>query len=103
MTILETHLDPRESAYQNLRGEAASTLLTSTERSQQIRPAAHRQAIPNYELALWPLRTVLAHVPISRSAWLSGVKEGRYPPPVRLSPRRVAWRVSDIRAFVASL
>lgn len=52
---------------------------------------------------LWRLPAVLAHVPISRGSWLAGVKAGRYPKPVRLSERRIAWRASDIRSFVAAL
>lgn len=49
------------------------------------------------------LPRVLDQVTICRSAWLQGVKDGRYPAPVRLSPRRVAWRQSDITAFINSL
>jgi len=52
---------------------------------------------------LWSLHQVLLHVPISRSAWLSGVRRGIYPRPVKLSIRRVAWRPSDICNFVESL
>lgn len=52
---------------------------------------------------LWRLSTVLSHIPVSRSAWLAGVRAGRYPAPVRLSARCVAWRPEDIRALVASL
>ncbi len=55
------------------------------------------------ESELWKLSAVLAHVPISRSSWFAGVKAGRYPKPVRLSERRVFWRASDIRSFVAAL
>ena len=46
---------------------------------------------------------VLAHVPVSRSGWWAGVKEGRYPAPVKLSTRCVVWRSADIRALIASL
>jgi predicted DNA-binding transcriptional regulator AlpA len=46
------------------------------------------------------LRQVLALIPISRAAWYAGVKERRYPQPVRLSARVVAWKVSDIQAFI---
>lgn len=49
------------------------------------------------------LPNVLARVPISRSNWLAGVKAGRYPAPVRLSDRCVAWRDEDIDALIASL
>ncbi|MDD2535312.1 MAG: AlpA family phage regulatory protein [Macromonas bipunctata] len=57
--------------------------------------------LPHSEL--WRLSQVLAHVTVSRSTWFAGVKAGRYPQPVRLSNRRVAWRASDIRSFVAAL
>ena len=49
------------------------------------------------------LPIVLDRVPMSRSGWLQGVKDGRYPAPVRLSPRRVAWKESDITAFINGL
>jgi predicted DNA-binding transcriptional regulator AlpA len=45
---------------------------------------------------------VPAIIPVSKSAWWQGVKEGRYPQPVKLSPRVTAWRVEDIRALIAS-
>jgi prophage regulatory protein len=65
--------------------------------------ADKQKAHANHELALWRLETVLAHVPLSRSSWLAGVKDGIYPKPVRISARRVAWRASEIASFVASL
>lgn len=46
------------------------------------------------------LPKVLKLIRISRSSWLEGVKEGRFPQPVRLGPNTVAWRTSDIRAFI---
>lgn len=45
------------------------------------------------------LPVVLTVFPVSKSTWWSGVKEGRYPKPVRLGPRAVGWRVQDIRAL----
>ena len=54
------------------------------------------------DIALWRLPTVLAHVPVSQSHWWAGVAEGRYPAPVKLSKRCVAWRSADIRALIAS-
>lgn len=45
---------------------------------------------------------VLAVFPISRSALYQGIKDGKYPAPVKLSERTAAWRVSDIRALLAS-
>ena len=42
-------------------------------------------------------------IPIGSSSWWEGVKSGRYPPSVKLSPRITAWRVEDIRALIKRL
>ena len=39
-------------------------------------------------------------IPVCKSTWWAGVKSGRYPQPVKLSPRVTAWRASDIRALI---
>jgi prophage regulatory protein len=39
-------------------------------------------------------------IPVSRSSWWLGVQNGRFPQPVRLGPRTVAWRVSDLRDLI---
>jgi prophage regulatory protein len=44
-----------------------------------------------------------ALIPISRSSFLSGVKSGIYPKPVKLSERTTAWRVEDIRELISNL
>ena len=36
-------------------------------------------------------------VPISRTAWLDGVKAETLPPPIRLTPGTFVWRVADVR------
>ncbi len=38
--------------------------------------------------------------PIGKSTWWDGIRAGRYPRPVRLSPRTSAWRAEDIRALI---
>ncbi len=43
-----------------------------------------------------------AIIPVKKSCWWAGVKTGRFPAPVKLSPRVTVWRVEDIRAWVAS-
>lgn len=44
---------------------------------------------------------VLAIIPVSKSPWWQGVKDRRYPQPVRTLVRRItAWRVEDIRALI---
>ncbi|MFY8018041.1 MAG: helix-turn-helix transcriptional regulator [Inhella sp.] len=45
---------------------------------------------------------MLAVFPVSRSTWYQGVKEGRYPKPIRLSERRVAWPEPVIAALQRS-
>ena len=40
-------------------------------------------------------------IPVSKSTWWAGIKNGRYPKPVKLGPRITAWRVEDIRALIA--
>lgn len=42
-------------------------------------------------------------VPISRAAWYAGIKDGRYPKPVKLSEKTAAWRASDIEMLVERL
>jgi len=39
-------------------------------------------------------------LPISKSTWWAGVKEGRYPAPIKLGPRITAWKVDDILALM---
>jgi predicted DNA-binding transcriptional regulator AlpA len=39
-------------------------------------------------------------IPVSASTWWDGVKTGRFPKPVKLSPRVTVWKVEDIRALI---
>jgi len=43
---------------------------------------------------------VPAIIPVGRTSWFEGVKNGRYPSPVKLGPRTTAWRVEDIRELI---
>ncbi|MFP3549113.1 AlpA family phage regulatory protein [Paraburkholderia sp. SIMBA_049] len=47
------------------------------------------------------LPDVLARIPVSRATWYAGVKSGRYPKPVSLGPRCVAWKASEIQQLVS--
>ncbi|MEO1043630.1 MAG: AlpA family phage regulatory protein [Pseudomonadota bacterium] len=38
-------------------------------------------------------------IPVSKSTWWQGVKDGRCPKPIKLGPRTTAWRVEEIRAL----
>lgn len=45
-------------------------------------------------------RGIPAVIPVSRSTWWNGVKEGKFPQPVKLGPKTTVWKVSDIRALI---
>jgi prophage regulatory protein len=45
-------------------------------------------------------KTTPAIIPISKSSWWAGVKEGRFPQPVKLGKRTTVWRISDIRLLI---
>jgi len=38
-------------------------------------------------------------IPIAKSTWWQGVKDGRFPKPQKLGPRTTVWKVEDIRAL----
>lgn len=38
-------------------------------------------------------------IPVSKSTWWQGVREGRFPQPLKLGPRTTVWRAEDIRAL----
>ncbi|MGE0055995.1 MAG: helix-turn-helix transcriptional regulator [Hyphomicrobium sp.] len=59
----------------------------------------HTKKTNNYDDRLVRLEEVLELIPISRSTWWAGVKEGRYPEPIKLGPRLTCWRMADILAL----
>ena len=49
------------------------------------------------------LRAILAPagpIPVSKSTWWQGVKDGRFPRPLKLGKRVTVWRVEDIRKLI---
>jgi prophage regulatory protein len=49
------------------------------------------------------LRAILAPVgpiPVSKSTWWAGIKDGRFPRPLKLGARVTVWRVEDIRLLL---
>ena len=61
----------------------------------------HDTTIP--ETGFLPLPQVLTIIPVSRSTWWAGIREGRYPSPVKLGPRATAWRAEDVRELIERL
>lgn len=49
------------------------------------------------------LRSILAPIgpiPVSKSTWWAGVKDGRFPKPIKLGPRITVWRAEDIQRLL---
>ena len=55
------------------------------------------------EVGYLRLSDVLKLIPIAKTAWYAGVREGRFPAPVKLTRRASGYRVGDIRALIARL
>ena len=49
-----------------------------------------------FEDRLLRLKDVLQLIPVGRSSFYKGIKDGKYPAPAKLGPRTSAWRLSDI-------
>lgn len=47
------------------------------------------------------LNEILKYIPMGRTSWWNGVKEGHFPQPTKLGPRTTAWRCEDIHDFIA--
>jgi len=54
-------------------------------------------------IGFYRLPTVLTKIPVSRSAWWQGIKDGRYPAGIKIAPRTTAWLQSDIEDLCARL
>lgn len=49
------------------------------------------------------LPQVLSVIPLGKTCWWEGVKSGRFPKPIKLSARCIAWRSEDIRQLIKNL
>ncbi len=52
------------------------------------------------EAGFMRLPQILAIIPISRSAWWEGIRQGKYPRGVKLGAKTTVWRVEDIQALL---
>lgn len=55
------------------------------------------------QYGLLRLKQVLEIIPVSKSTWWEGVKDGRFPQPVKLGPNTTAWHARDIITYIESL
>ncbi|MFZ5594734.1 MAG: helix-turn-helix transcriptional regulator [Pseudomonadota bacterium] len=58
-------------------------------------------ALPQAGLIRLP--QVLSVFPVGRSTWYAGIKSGKYPQGIKISPRCTAWKIEDIKALIASV
>lgn len=64
-------------------------------------PMQGRTELPEFGFLRLP--QVLQLIPISRSAWWQGVKDGRYPASRKIGKNTTAWRAEDIRELIEEL
>lgn len=69
--------------------------------TQKILVPLADDGLPHYGYVRLP--QILCVLPYSRATFLRLVADGKFPRPVKLSERCSAWRVSDVRALIASL
>lgn len=39
-------------------------------------------------------------IPVSKSTWWLGIKDGRFPKPLKLGPKITVWRAEDICSLI---
>jgi predicted DNA-binding transcriptional regulator AlpA len=49
------------------------------------------------------LPQVLALIPVCPATWWAGCRNGRFPKPIKLSPRVTVWRAADIAAYLEKM
>lgn len=66
------------------------------------KPRQSRLPVDFPDIGFVRLPQILRVFPISRTAFLTGVRDGLYPKPVRIGAKAVAWKVEDIRAMLTT-
>ena len=46
------------------------------------------------------LPQILSLIPIGRSAWWAGIREGKFPQGIKLGSKTTVWRAEDIRNLI---
>lgn len=57
--------------------------------------------IPDFGFMRLP--QVLQVIPVSRSTWYDGIKQGRFPKGIKITGNIVGWKVSDIKNLVQKI
>lgn len=67
-------------------------------RSETLKMKVLRPLLP--ETGFVRLPQILALIPISRSAWWEGIRQGKFPKGIKLGSRTTVWRAEAIRALI---
>ncbi len=73
---------------------------------EKITPARNKRlndrisSDPIHMTGLLRLEQVLRLIPLSKSTWWAGCREGRFPQPLHLSKRVTVWKASDIQRLI---
>ncbi len=57
--------------------------------------------IPDFGFMRLP--QVLQVIPVSRTTWYDGIREGRFPKGIKITGNIVGWKVSDIKNLVQKI
>src|SRR5262249_50271419 len=83
--------------------QAVPTSSETTPTTSEPKPRRKRREPPLKPLpteGFCRLKQVLHVFPVSRASWYDGIRDGRYPKPIRIGKKMVAWRVEDIRRLL---
>jgi prophage regulatory protein len=59
--------------------------------------------ISEMETGFLRLSQVLKIIPVGKTSWYKGVKNGIYPKPIKLGLRASAWKIEDTKALIERL
>jgi prophage regulatory protein len=76
--------------------------ITLTRNKSRPRSKPKYPPFPKDDEALVRLPQVLSVLPVGRTFFQNGVKEGRFPKPIKLG-RNSLWRAGDIRALLGQI
>ena len=62
-------------------------------------PDKSKKSISFPKEGLVRVNQIVRFLPISKCTWWNGVREGRFPKPIKLGPNTTAWRAEDVRAL----
>jgi prophage regulatory protein len=79
--------------------EAAKQLNSKPKYPVQLNKYQRPLGAPLDPDALLRVNEVLRYVPVSRSTWWNGVRNGTYPKSIKLGPHTTVWRARDVLAL----